>query len=103
MILTDDRYQILKTLIVGDKPYHYWSLKALEQRGFTDVARLPYSLKILLENILRGDDGGEDARQAIEALGNWRQVRGREQEIAFRPTRVLMLSTVAGIRGQLCC
>ena len=90
MILTDDRYQILKTLIVGDKPYHYWSLKALEQRGFTDVARLPYSLKILLENILRGDDGGEDARQAIEALGNWRQVRGREQEIAFRPTRVLM-------------
>ena len=90
MRLTDDRYQIRKTLIVGDNTYHYWSLKALEQRGFSDVNRLPYSLKILLENILRGDDGGDDARQAIESLGNWHQVRGSEQEIAFRPARVLM-------------
>ncbi|HAD09156.1 MAG TPA: aconitate hydratase AcnA [Porticoccaceae bacterium] len=90
MKISDDRYQIRKTLSVNGKAYQYWSLKSLEQQGFSGIAELPYSLKILLENILRGDDGTEHARQAIETLGNWQQHRGSEQEIAFRPSRVLM-------------
>ncbi len=66
------------------------SLPALERAGFPGVARLPFSLKILLENLLRHEDGASIKKADIEALATWDPAAGREKEIAFVPARVLL-------------
>jgi aconitate hydratase len=67
-----------------------FGLRTLEARGFPDVARLPYSLKILLENLLRHEDGRFVKAADVEALARW-DVKARVQkEIAFTPARVLL-------------
>jgi len=68
----------------------YYSLPALQQSGFPGVARLPYSLKILLENLLRHEDGAAVKPGDIQALANWDHATDIEKEIAFTPARVLL-------------
>ena len=68
----------------------YYSLPALQQSGFPGVARLPYSLKILLENLLRHEDGASVRPGDIQALANWDHSTEIEKEIAFTPARVLL-------------
>lgn len=65
-----------------------FSLKKLEESGYPDVGRLPYSLKILLENMLRREDGNSVKADDIEALARWKP--GVSKEIAFMPARVLL-------------
>ena len=77
----------LDTLRVGDRSFNYFSLQALERSGLTKLARLPFSLKILLENLLRFEDGRSVSRDDVEALARG-DCHGRE--IAFTPTRVLL-------------
>jgi aconitate hydratase len=77
-------------LRVGDRTYTYFRLSALEEAGFGNVARLPYSLKILLENLLRNEDGRTVGKADIEALAAWTPSGAKEREIAFRPARVLL-------------
>ncbi|MGW8178123.1 MAG: hypothetical protein ACWGQW_04920, partial [bacterium] len=60
-----------KTLIVNGRSYTYFSLPALQEQGLGDVSRLPYSLRILLENLLRNEDGLGVDRGDIEALASW--------------------------------
>ncbi|CAN5382329.1 aconitate hydratase AcnA [soil metagenome] len=80
-----------KTLKVGSKTYTYFSLKAAEANGLAGISRLPYSLKVLLENLLRHEDGRSVTREDIEGIAGWMDNRGKtENEIAFRPARVLM-------------
>lgn len=86
----NDSFQTLKSLNVNGKEYRYYSLKALAEHGFDALERLPYSLKILLENLLRYEDGQADTLADIKTLANWTIEGGLEYEIAFRPTRVLM-------------
>ncbi|HTX56944.1 MAG TPA: aconitate hydratase AcnA [Candidatus Acidoferrales bacterium] len=78
------------TLNVADRAYAYFRLDAVEQAGLTKLARLPYSLKILLENLLRFEDGRSVTRGDIEALARWNPKERSEKEIAFRPARVLL-------------
>jgi aconitate hydratase len=78
------------TLNVGDRAYSYFRLDAIEKAGLTKLARLPYSLKILLENLLRFEDGRSVTRADIEALARWNPREASEKEIAFRPARVLL-------------
>ncbi|HUN29949.1 MAG TPA: aconitate hydratase AcnA [Alphaproteobacteria bacterium] len=78
------------TLSVGDRAYAYFRLDAVEKAGLTKLARLPYSLKILLENLLRFEDGRSVTRADIEALARWNPRQAPEKEIAFRPARVLL-------------
>ena len=86
-----DSFKTKKKLAVGSKTYHYYSLAAAEKNGLNDVARLPYSLKSLLENLLRNEDGRSVTKETIQAFAGWLTHRGRtEVEIAFRPARVLM-------------
>ena len=86
-----DSFKCRKTLKVGSKTYTYFSLKAAEKNGLPGVSRLPYSLKVLLENLLRSEDGRSVTRADIEGIARWLKNRGREEkEIAFRPARVLM-------------
>ncbi len=78
------------TLRVGDRSYSYYRLDSIERAGLTKLARLPYSLKILLENLLRFEDGRSVRKADIEALALWDPTKRHEKEIAFRPARVLL-------------
>ena len=74
----------------GNQTIEYYSLPALEKAGFPGVSRLPYSLKILLENLLRREDDAFVKAADIRALAQWDAVAKKEQEISFMPARVLL-------------
>ncbi|MBD8213119.1 aconitate hydratase AcnA [Erwinia persicina] len=77
------------TLSVHDRQYHYYSLaKAATELG--DISRLPKSMKVLLENLLRWQDGDSVTAEDIQALAGWLKDAHAEREIAYRPARVLM-------------
>ncbi|MDF1646306.1 MAG: aconitate hydratase AcnA [Legionellaceae bacterium] len=78
------------TLDVNHKTYHYYSLKTAEKNHFENISRLPYSLKVLFENLLRFEDGDTVTTQDIQALADWLKNRTSNHEIAYRPARVLM-------------
>jgi aconitate hydratase len=77
-------------LTAGGVTVEYFSLPALERAGFPEIARLPYSLKILLENLLRREDGRFVDVDDVRALATWDVKSGRQKEIAFTPARVLL-------------
>ncbi len=77
------------TLKVGEQTYKIHRLDKLEKAGFKNVSRLPVSLKILLENLLRHEDDRQVTRTDIEALAGWNPKEKKEKEIAFMPARVL--------------
>ena len=77
-------------LDVGNVQYTMYRLDALEKAGFTNIDRLPYSIRVLLENLLRFEDNLTVTAQDIRALASWRPTGMPEKEIAFRPARVLM-------------
>ena len=80
----------LDTLLVGERQYRYFRLDALERAGLVKLAEFPYSLKILLENLLRFEDGRSVTKDDIAALAGWSPRERSEREIAFRPARVLL-------------
>ena len=86
-----DSFKCRKTLKVGNKAYVYYSLKAAEKNGLDGISSLPSSLKVLLENLLRHEDGRTVTKTDIEAIAKWVKAKGKSnREIAFRPARVLM-------------
>ena len=86
-----DSFKSRKTLTVGDKTYTYYSLEAAAENGLGDVTKLPASLKVLLENLLRFEDGTTVTADDIKAFAAWLNDKGSAQhEIAYRPARVLM-------------
>jgi aconitate hydratase len=86
-----DSFKCRKKLTVGRKTYHYFSLKTAEKNGLLGIGQLPFSMKVLLENLLRFEDGRSVTREDIVSVAEWLTNRGKaEREIAFRPTRVLM-------------
>lgn len=78
------------TLTVGGETIHYYSLPALASQGWGDLDKLPFSLKVLLENLLRFEDGDTVTCDDIRALVKWSETRTSDREIAYRPARVLM-------------
>ncbi len=85
-----DSFKCLKTLKVGSKTYAYYSLPAAEKNGLKGISRLPYSMKVLLENLLRNEDGRTVKKEDIQAIAHWLKEKSSDHEIAFRPARVLM-------------
>ena len=85
-----DSFKCLRPLKVGSKTYAYFSLPAAEKSGLKGISRLPFSLKVLLENLLRNEDGRSVTKQDIQAVAQWLKNRTSDREIAFRPARVLM-------------
>jgi aconitate hydratase len=91
--MTQIGHDTLKTateLKVGNKQYHYFSLDKIADKGWGDIHRLPFSLKVLLENLLRFEDGQTVTTDDIQALVRWPEQRTSDREIAYRPARVLM-------------
>jgi len=84
-----DTLKTRRTLNVDGKEYDYFSLKAAEAK-IGDVSRLPYTLKVLLENLLRYEDGSSVKVEDIQALADWQKEQRISHEIAYRPARVLM-------------
>ncbi len=86
-----DSFKCRKTLTVGAKKYVIYSLTAAEKNGLPGISALPYSMKVLLENLLRAEDGSTVTKKDIEAFVGWLKDKGKAgKEIAFRPARVLM-------------
>jgi aconitate hydratase A / 2-methylisocitrate dehydratase len=77
-------------LAVGEQRVQVFSLPALQIHGYPEIARLPYSMKILLENLLRHEDGRFVKAQDVEALARWDFKGGAQKEISFAPARVLL-------------
>ena len=85
-----DSLKTRRTLKVGTRRFDYYSLKAAEKNGLGDLSRLPFSLKVLLENLLRTEDGRSVRLEDIRAVARWQKTRRSDREIAYRPARVLM-------------
>ncbi len=85
-----DSFKCLRPLKVGSKTYAYYSLPAAERNGLKGISRLPFSLKVLLENLLRNEDGRSVSKEDIQAVAQWLKTRTSDRELAFRPARVLM-------------
>src|SRR5947208_16315584 len=85
-----DSFKCAKTLTVGSKTYVYYSLPEAEKHGLRGISRLPYSMRVLLENLLRHEDGRTVTKTDILAVADWSRTRTSDREIAFRPARVLM-------------
>jgi aconitate hydratase len=85
-----DTFKSKRTLTVGGAEYDYYSLADAEKNGLAGIHRLPFSLKVLLENLLRFEDDRSVSADDIRAMAEWLTTRKSDREIAFRPARVLM-------------
>src|ERR1700744_3514897 len=85
-----DSFKCARQLKVGSKTYAYYSLPAAEKNGLKGISRLPFSLKVLLENLLRNEDGRSVTKEDLLAFVQWLKTKTSEREVAFRPARVLM-------------
>jgi len=86
-----DSFKSRKTLTVNGKDYVYYSLTEAEKNGLAGISKLPFSMKVLLENLLRFEDDRSVKKSDIEAVAAWLTDRGSAgAEIAYRPARVLM-------------
>ncbi len=85
-----DSFKCARSLKVGSKTYAYYSLPVAEKNGLKGISRLPFSMKVLLENLLRNEDGRSVTKDDILAFAQWLKSKTSEREIAFRPARVLM-------------
>ncbi|GAB2186759.1 aconitate hydratase AcnA [Roseibium sp. LAB1] len=85
-----DSFKCKKTLTAGGKTYTYFSIPEAEKNGLEGVSRLPFSLKVVLENLLRFEDGRTVTKADILACAEWLKTRKSDHEISYRPARVLM-------------
>ena len=91
MLNSLDSFNCRTTMTVNGKEYVYYSLTEAEKNGLNGISRLPFSLKVLLENLLRFEDGRSVTADDIRAVAEWLDNKGSvETEIAYRPARVLM-------------
>ncbi len=85
-----DSLKTRRTLEAGGRSYEYFSLEAASEAGLGDISKLPFSLKILLENLLRFEDGSTVTVDDVKAVAEWLKEKRSDREIAYRPARVLM-------------
>ena len=83
-------YNALKSININGKDYKYYSLAEAEKNGLKNISKLPKSLKVLLENLLRYEDDLSVTKDQIESLDKWVEKKKSSKEIAYRPTRVLL-------------
>ncbi|MCH6545053.1 MAG: aconitate hydratase AcnA [Deltaproteobacteria bacterium] len=85
-----DSFGVRSSLKVGNRNYDIYRLDSLEKAGFKNISRLPFSIKVLLENLLRLEDNRFVTKTDIQALASWNPKAKQDKEIAFMPARVLM-------------
>ena len=87
---TKNSFKSLTTININKNDYHYYSFNLAEKNGLDGISKLPKSLKVLLENLLRYEDGKSVTRSQILALQDWLKNKKSDTEIAYRPARVLL-------------
>ena len=87
---TKNSYNSLSDIKINSKNYKYYSLSKAESNGLKGISKLPKSLKVLLENLLRYEDDLSVTKNQIDALKNWLDTKKSSTEIAYRPARVLL-------------
>ena len=87
---TKNSYNSLKSMDIDGKKYKYFSIKEAEKNGLDEISKLPKSLLVLLENLLRFEDGVTVTKNQIDAIKNWLKNKKSNTEIAYRPARVLL-------------
>ena len=85
-----DSFKCEREITVRGGTYTYYDLKEAEKNGLAGISKLPRSLKVLLENLLRHEDGNTVKKEDIQAIADWLKTRTSTHEIAYRPARVLM-------------
>lgn len=85
-----DQFSIARSLEVNGKPYRYYSLKALEEQGKSGIAKLPFSIKVLLEAAVRQFDGRAITEEHVQQLTGWAEDRDTNKEIPFIPARIVL-------------
>ena len=83
-------YKSLKSISINGKSYKYYSLTEAEKNGLKGISKLPKSLKVILENLLRYEDEKTVTKNQIDEIKNWLKNKKSIKEIAYRPTRVLL-------------
>jgi aconitate hydratase len=86
----NDVFNARSSFELEGKRYHYYRLKALEEAGVTKINRLPYSVKVLLESVLRQFDGRVINKDHVENLANWGSAEVKDAEVPFKPSRVIL-------------
>src|SRR5258705_1312053 len=84
-----DSFKCRKTLKVGNKSYVYFSLTAAEKNGLKGISKLPYSMRVLLENLLRYEDGQTVTKDDIQPVADLAKMRTSARGIPFPPSPVL--------------
>ncbi|KAA9023583.1 aconitate hydratase AcnA [Niallia endozanthoxylica] len=87
---TNDVFQSRKSFELDGKRYNYYDLAALEQAGIGNVSKLPYSIKVLLESVLRQYDGRVITKEHVENLAKWGTDEVKEIDVPFKPSRVIL-------------
>lgn len=86
----ENKYNAKKQLTVNGKTYSYFDLKAIEEAGLGKVSRLPYSVRVLMESLLRQHDGHQIKDEHVEALAKWGTAEGEGVDVPFKPSRIIL-------------
>ncbi len=86
----NDVYQARKSFEIEGERYNYYSLDAIEKAGDGQVSRLPYSIKVLLESVLRQVDGRVITKEHVENLAKWGTSEQQDIDVPFKPSRVIL-------------
>src|SRR5699024_6043861 len=86
----ESNYNAKKQLEVNGKTYNYYDLKAVEEAGLGKISRLPYSVRVLLESLLRQHDGHQIKDEHIEGLAKWGTEENKGVDVPFKPSRVIL-------------
>ncbi|MBM7583890.1 aconitate hydratase [Bacillus pakistanensis] len=86
----NDVFNARSSFELEGKRYHYYRLKALEEAGVANISRLPYSIKVLLESVLRQFDGRVINKDHVENLAKWGSKEVKDAEVPFKPSRVIL-------------
>ena len=91
----NSKQKSIRTITTNGSAYKYYDLKSLEN-GQVTIAKLPYSIRVLLENLLRQEDGKVITEQHVLSLANWKPVNEVKTEIPFKPSRVILQDLTGG-------
>ena len=83
-------FQSLDKLDISGKSYYFYNLSKAEKNGLSGISKLPKSLKVLLENLLRFEDEVTVDKKQIKAVADWLKTKNSKMEIAYRPARILL-------------
>src|SRR5690348_4316324 len=89
----EDIFKARTAIRINEKVYSYYRIKALEENGLGNISKLPYSIKVLLEAAVREYDGTSITKEHIKKLANWSVERDPNQEVPFKPSRILLHDT----------